>query len=40
MLDLIRGPLVPAVAARFPGPDGETVRKFVGELRNIAESWA
>src|SRR3954467_9201342 len=35
VLDLIRGPLAPAVAARFPGPDGEAVRKFVGELVEI-----
>ena len=40
VLGLIRGPLAPAVAARFPGPDGEAVRKFVGELVNVAESWA
>jgi hypothetical protein len=40
VLDLIRGPLVPAVAARFPGPDGEAVRKFVGELEKVARTWA
>jgi hypothetical protein len=40
VLDLVRGPLAPAVAAEFPGPDGETVRKFVNELRKTAASWA
>ncbi|WIX88954.1 hypothetical protein [Amycolatopsis sp. DG1A-15b] len=40
VLDLIRGSLAPAVAARFPGPDGEAVRKFVAELEKVAESWA
>lgn len=40
VLDLIQGPLAPAVAARFPGPDGETVRGFVDELKNLAKSWA
>ncbi|WP_063714217.1 hypothetical protein [Amycolatopsis balhimycina] len=39
VLDLIRGPLAPAVAARFPGPDGEAVREFVGELVEVARSW-
>ncbi|WP_410609144.1 hypothetical protein [Amycolatopsis sp. lyj-109] len=40
VLDLIGGPLAPAVAARFPGPDGEAVRKVVGELEKVAKSWA
>ena len=40
VLALIRGPLVPAVAARFPGPGGEAVRTFVGELEKLAKSWA
>lgn len=40
VLDLIGGPLVPAAAARFPGPGGEAVRKFVGELEKVAKSWA
>ncbi|SFW90511.1 hypothetical protein [Amycolatopsis australiensis] len=40
VVDLIQGPLAPAVAARFPGPHGETVRKFVDELTNTAQSWA
>ena len=39
VLDLIQG-LVPAAAARFLGPDGETVREFVGELKEVAKSWA
>jgi len=40
VLELIQGPLAPAVAARFPGPDGEAVRKFVDELKTVAKSWA
>lgn len=40
VLDIIRGPLAPAVAARFPGQDGAEVRKFVAELRETAEAWA
>lgn len=39
VLDVIRGPLAPAVAQRFPGADGEAVRTFVGELTEVAESW-
>ncbi len=40
VLDLIQGPLAPAAAARFPGPDGEAVRKWVDELKKVAPSWA
>lgn len=40
VLDLIRGPLGPSVAAEFPGPDGEAVRKSVDELGETAGSWA
>jgi hypothetical protein len=36
VLELVRGPLLPAVEARFPGPDGEAVRGFVAELRDLA----
>ena len=36
VLALLRGPLLPAVEARFPGPDGEAVRAFVAELRDLA----
>lgn len=36
VLALLRGPLLPAVEARFPGPDGDSVRRFVAELRDLA----
>ena len=36
VLDVVLGPLLPAVAAGFPGPDGAAVRKFAGELRDLA----
>jgi hypothetical protein len=28
--------VLPAVAAEVPGPDGAAVRKFTGELRDLA----
>lgn len=36
VLALVREPLLPAAAARFPGPAGEAVRRAVAELRDLA----
>ncbi|MFJ7217248.1 hypothetical protein [Amycolatopsis sp. NPDC098790] len=38
VLALLRGSLLPAAETRFPGPDGEAVRKAVAELEETARS--